>query len=376
MTYPLERLNVDKSYYGTYLTPDGRAFSKVLLNVNRSGWKQAKPFNLDTPLVLHIGYTPGRYNGLDADTNGYKTYIYDDAVEAGKNKARAKFLSKIGDASQLGSTLTAEFRATYKTVVGGALTALQAARLVKRGDLLGAGKLLGFSPPVIRKRVTLKYKVKKAKRNGNYSFKRKGLVREYWVMPDKKHVLKSLGNRWLWYSYGVRPLIDDLHNASQVFTREVPHTKVRGGGVYNREVTFYSVNDVYKVHAIVQAFLRVNNPNIRLASQLGLLNPIQWFNEGVMFSFVIDWFSNWSDWINQLTDLSGLEIAKPSTFVKVSTTRKIYFGAHRETSEFTDVTRVQSIPKVILRFEYERFQWQRGANAISLLAQFLKSAKT
>lgn len=359
--------------YGVWTHPDdGRLFSFTALHEERIGTRQAKPYNIDTAFTYTLGISKKSANNsaLPPDADAVRNTAELDRVrEEATNQARAKFVGEIGDASQLGSTATAEAKATYRTIVGGIATALKAARHVARLEFSKAGNLLGFrAPVVIRKKII---KVKRGKR-----VVRKTIKRPYWEFPDGRTVAKTAGNRWLWYSYGVKPVIEDLFNASEVFTREQPLTRVRGRGRSSvteplgwgpgrtREI---------QVNCIVSAFVKVKNPNVWLANQLGLLNPIQWFNEGVAFSFVIDWFSNWSQWLQQLTDFVGLEIARPSTFVL---TRTMTVDSGGWTHEWNRSTRRLEIPPVTLRFKYERFQWQRGANAVSLLVQFLGNKKS
>lgn len=351
------------------LGPNGW-FERNHISTIRYGYRQKPPYNVDTSLDYYRQYTVGK---TFVSTGGMPNRAFaNDLVQEALNKARAKFKSSIGDASQIGSTMTSELKATYGTVVGGIAKALLAAKHVSRGRIGEAGRLLGFHPPIVRKTV-----LRTAKRGK--SRKKFRVQNEYWQMPDGRIVLKSLGNKWLWYSYGVRPLVDDLYNASSVFTREIPGTKILGKGYAEGiEGARSGSSHHHKANARVTAYVKVSNPNLWLANQLGLINPVQWFNEGVAFSFVIDWFSNWSDWLQQLTDFVGLEIEKPVTTYMLRSKNEwrhpgeyfSYFDVH-----FIKVIRRVGIPPVVLRFAYERFQWQRGANAVSLLVQFLKDKK-
>lgn len=359
--------------FGNWTRPDdGRLFPFTALHEERIGYRQAKPYDVDTAYTYTFGVSQKTPKNTAIPPNAdavRNTAKLDRAREDATNQARAKFVGKIGDASQLGSTATAEAKATYRTIVGGIATALKAARHVARLEFGKAGNLLGFrAPVVIRKKII---KVKRGKR-----VVRKTIGRPYWEFPDGRTVAKTAGNRWLWYSYGVKPVIEDLFNASEVFTREQPQTRVQGRGqsaVTERLSYGPEENRKIQVNCIVSAFVRVKNPNLWLANQLGLLNPIQWFNEGVAFSFVIDWFSNWSQWLQQLTDFVGLEIARPSTFVLTRTMTENTVAGWKH--EWNQSTRHLTMPSVKLRFQYERFQWQRGANAISLLVQFLGDKK-
>lgn len=350
----------------TSVTQDGYPFGRTYFYERRYGHKQSAPYNIATTCSYVRGVALGIHSFDEANNIPYTSLIESLRDEA-TNKARAKFVSHVGSSSQFGSTATAEAKSTFGLVVSGTAKALRAAKLVASGRILEAGKLLDFNPPVVRKRITRTIPVKGRKRR-----KRLRVYREYWRMPDGREILRGAGSKWLWYSYGVSPLISDLYNASETLTRDFSTTKVVGRGQARGSTSPGIDSSSHIVKVTVVANVRVENPNIYLAQQLGFLNPIQWANEGIPLSFVIDWFSNWSDWINQLTDLSGLAIINPTTSIKVSTKRTFTDTYWNFKSDYFTYDRYLGVPNVKLRFAYERINWQRGANAISLLVQFLK----
>jgi hypothetical protein len=295
--------------------------------------------------------------------------------------ARAKFVNHLGDSSSFGATLTAELKQTWGTVNGGIVQALAAAKAVASGKLGKAAKILGFHPPT-------EWVSAKTRRVNKTALNRDGkrtVVKKpgyhAWRMPDGKMVAQNAAGRWLWYSYGVKPLVSDIYNGMDILTRDLPFHRVTGKGygssARNGPRTFYKEKLSAKSSVRISAFVRVANPNLWLANQLGLINPIQWINEAIPFSFVIDWFSNLSQIIMQMTDFIGLEIARPVTTYKhvgeISLTYPEY-GQLTCRSQATYFNRTLSVPSAKLRFAYERFQWQRGANAISLLVGFLKKS--
>lgn len=107
---------------------------------------------------------------------------------------------------------------------------------------------------------------------------------------------------------------------------------------------------------------------------MGLINPVQWMNEAIPFSFVVDWFSNLSQIISQMTDFVGLDVLDPCTVcVAVGTEERVPLQTTTwpYKKEQTQFERTLSIPTAKLVFAYERFEWRRGLNAISLLVGFL-----
>ena len=376
-------------------------YEVIYFKESRLGARQKPPYNLDLPYSHSVGLSK---EGINHVGGGPYMSAYElDLESAATNQCRSKFMSMASDPSQYGSSLTTELGQTRRTIVGGISTALLAAKAVAKGDLLEAGRLLKFNPPVQtqrirsnsrprRKPLTLRHEASRrlasAKRPrsskaGKPKKRAEYVYRQVWVMPDRRRVAAGLGNRWLWYSYGVSPLISDLYAASRTLTREFGTVRVEAGSSRkgSRTTPSGAVRWDTKVSKRLRADVRINNPNLFLASQLGLINPAQWINEGVRFSFVVDWFSNWSDWLGQLTDRAGLEMTNILLTTKV---RQHYLAINTGPSVmvnddwdlFSFKREVGVFPPVTLRFEYETPNWRRGLNAISLLLIQLRKPKS
>lgn len=345
----------------------GVMYEQTFYSFARYGFSQKPPF-VNTVMTVLIAEALNGYS----DTS-WSTYPADSlAATMATNKARAKFVSKLGDSSSFGATLTAELKSTWGTVVTSITKALQAARAVRRGDMISASAILGFNPPTERVRKSMRRK----RRKGGVYTKRIVTV-ERWVMPDGRRVFKDLAGRWLWYSYGVKPLVTDIYNGMDVLTREHPAgTRVTASGSADQKRNvgdWYRTSYQWRSSVRISAIVRVSNPNLWLANQLGLINPVQWINEGIPFSFVIDWFSNLSQIISQMTDFVGLNIAEPLTTSRHVVEENQFHPDYGITlpKRLTVLERRVSIPQAKLVFAYERFEWQRGLNAISLLIGFL-----
>lgn len=334
-------------------------------DITRKGYKQKAPFNLDTTYSYVENQTLG---GWSHQWPGQS--VSKEMQVAATNCAKAKFVAQLGDQSQLGSTLTSELKATWGTVTSGVTKALGAANAVRRGNLVKASQILGANPPSIR--TVVKRRVKK---NGRVTRSRKQVM----VMPDGRLLSQTSANYWLWYSYAIKPLVSDIHNAMDILTRPAPYHVIEAfcSAASARSEAFRSTKYTMKSSVSIKAHVRAANPNLWLANQLGLINPVQWINEGIPFSFVVDWFSNLSQIINQMTEFAGLEIAKPITTSKHVGTRT---ATYPEYKYLTCVTRTiyfdrsLSIPSAKFRVAYERFNWQRGANAISLLVGMMNKS--
>lgn len=339
-----------------------------------AGYRQKQPYNVPTQ------YVSAEYKGtgfMDADAWGWTALSYGTSAT---NQARAMFVNKLGDSSSFGATLTAELRETQNLVVGGITKLLQAARAVKRLRFIEAATLLGlpYTEKLVKK-VHYRYEIV-SKKNGLGRRRVRHRVVTYQSKMDwgtgRLHA-KTLASGWLMWSYGVKPLATDIHNAMQVLTRELPTTKVIGRG---RQTTKWTatlgpttfVHRRAEVRVKFQAYVRANNPNLWLANQLGLVNPVQWLNEAIPFSFVLDWFSNLSQVISQMTDFVGLDVLDPCTVtIGIGNESQIQNGRTEYDIQHVRVVRSLTVPTAKLTFAYERFYWQRGLNAISLLVGFL-----
>lgn len=345
---------------------------EVKFSLDANGVRQKPPF-VNTAYSCRIT-TDGWGNNTVTDS------VRDVSGVIATNAARARLVAQLGDTSSLGATMTAERRETFGMLLSGVATVFQSARALKRGDVVSAARFLGVAPPTIRV-ITNRY-TRDSKKSIRKRGRRVTTSREVLVLPNGRQVAHNMAGKWLWFSYGVQPLTSDIYNACDVLQRPIPYERIKGSGTGEQSVrrtSSFGANVIYtrdycRTMVKMSVNVRVNNPNLFLANQLGLTNPLQWVNEAIMFSFVIDWFSNLSQVISQMTDFVGLETSDPvtSTWSKQTTVIANSIPAYTLTSGREDFSRQLLIPPAKLRFAYERFQWQRGANAISLLVGFLK----
>lgn len=350
-----------------------------------SGEKQARPYTLYCKLrnwrsrQLRFDAVGRVQPSLEGWTFMSKSGQVSGSMITGvNNSAYKRMVDELGDASSLGATLTAERRETWGLVVNVITRALMAARQVRRLDLGSAARTLGlpyFERTVVkRRRITLP--------NGRKRFYR--IKQKQFRWREGRWYAKELGSGWLMYSYGVKPLMQDIYNGMDLLQREFPYYRIRGGAkgtsvVYdkwNQPGTFTAWYAEYACRQSVE--VAVSNPNLWLCNRLGLINPIQWLNEAIPLSFVADWFSNLSDVISSMTDFVGLETRNPCVNWQQTVTERV--SNHWSDHDWVESERIcveqgrnldLILPK--LRFAYERFQWQRGANAISLLLQLLRA---
>lgn len=351
----------------------------------KTGQKQAKPYDLVTRCDFVRIWGSSSWEWFDARSwsygiDGAEQGPFRDATSRLTNRVYEKIVEKLGDSSSFGATLTAELRETLGLVTGTVLKLVRAARHVKRMEFPQAARELGL-PYSERIKETVRY-TKATKRN---RMKRKRVVSRVKVMtlPTGREVQKTLAGGWLMYSYGVKPLTEDLYNAMDVLQRPFPIDKVHASQTGSFDKLFSQRGDSYthlrtytqhtmKVRVRAGAFVQVENPNLWLLNKMGLINPVQWANEAIPFSFVVDWFSNLSSVIGSLTDFAGLSVTQSWTSIQGTISETQYGDTIAQYSKSKmQYKRWPGLPTPKLSFAYERVSWQRGLNAISLLIGFL-----
>lgn len=141
----------------------------------------------------------------------------------------------------------------------------------------------------------------------------KGSGRHARKMTKKKIVADS----WLELSFGWAPLYSDIYQACEVLQSSIPTTRIRGSGLD----TFNNVNAsgdfgfmrwqqmvVSSKIVRLSAELDTINPNLMLASNLGLTNPAVVAWDLVPFSFVIDWFLPVGKFLNSFDAQLGFSL--------------------------------------------------------------------
>lgn len=215
---------------------------------------------------------------------------------------------------------------------------------------------------------------------------------------------RDLGALWLEYSYGWKPLVEDIHDAAEVLSAPLDPQWIQESnselfsrmysdfvdqGVNGHAATFR--NEVMlKVFARVGGVVAMTNPNLQAYKNAGLTNPLAWVWELIPFSFVADWFGSVGDFIESLDDTVGLSITdgfysygqKGTSRVSAVLTRRysgwpvapgraVGDGGWKQRS-VASMTRVRGIPTVkLVRKLVILTSLDRGLNAASLLAQAL-----
>lgn len=221
---------------------------------------------------------------------------------------------------------------------------------------------------------------------------------------------KSPANAWLEIHFGWAPLIGDLVAGLTLLEADFKPRKLYGKAkgrfnvldqiVYRADESlnghdngFVRVEHTRTVKCKVGADIRIDNPNLLLANRLGFVNPLTVINEIVPFSFVVDWFGNWSQWLGQWSEFMGFAVTNTyhtvffSKWSDYEVRGEVWgFGSPpphwdllgtNQTSIMTEhayVDRRLGMPGVELAFQIpSKVSLIRAATAASLLVQTLKT---
>lgn len=201
------------------------------------------------------------------------------------NRAVARFKEGLGDSAALGAAL-ATVPESFAMIAGRAGSMLKAYRHLKRGQFKKFAKALNTRPLP---------KHKKTK----------------WTAPKNASAL------WLEYWFGWVPMIGDIFSALHVVNNPFAPVKILGTAseptmrvqTINRWGGKYTEWFFGKHIAKVQADVTVVNPNLYLLQKLGLLNPASIAWELTPWSFMVDWFGNIGDVIDEWTAYAGLKFS-------------------------------------------------------------------
>lgn len=212
-----------------------------------------------------------------------------------------------------------------------------------------------------------------------------------------RNVAKTFANLFIEARFQWIPLAQDVFNLTALL-ENIPASgsvKVRtsspfGGNWTGNNVCTNGASGGFgimegRVVAKAGCDFKVTNPNLYLASRLGLTNPVAIAWELVPWSFAVDWFVNVGEWINQFDSHLGVEIQNPwySTRAKVygssyswwhdSCKKAKYKYVDSYTKEGLYMYRELGLPEIKLGFRpLKRWSLVRAATAIALLVQQLR----
>ena len=283
-----------------------------------------------------------------------------ELIDAATNKAHAKFNDALSDNAQWLAN-AAEGRKSIEMMANRLIQIGRAFRALKRGYVYTFAKTLN---------IALKAGTKP----------RKIRVTSKWV-----------SNTWLEYHFGWEPLVKDIYNSAAFLSAPFGLPVIKGRASIKKDIVFETTTGTsdrihqrglhsVEAHAHIQGQLRVTNSNLFLASRLGLINPVSVAWEIVPFSFVVDWFANVGQFIEQFSEFQGCQLLNPcysycvtdscnGTFEEFYPYPTLYYRENGITfSRFGK--RTLTIPSVTLGIKPAwRLSITRAATAIALLVQ-------
>lgn len=192
------------------------------------------------PAFAHSGATMGFRAGYESRLEYDRSY----------SRAYAKFVERMGDRSELGTTL-AEYRSAHQMFMQRGTQLLRGWTYLKQGKFRRFLQTFGIKP---------------SKRDRHRRFNRP----------------KQAGGLWLEYWMGWAPTVGDLHASAMVWTGAVNPTTIRA--VASSPIKAKDPYGVWtasgKTICLIQADAEVINPNLHLSQQLGLINPAAILLEG------------------------------------------------------------------------------------------------
>lgn len=227
------------------------------------------------------------------------------------------------------------------------------------------------------------------------------------VVGKPRDLPRTLAARWLWFNWGVLPLVSDVDAAVvSLLSNEPWRAWISSKGEAEMSLPAKTVStgsgssaDYVEVHLTANLSARTKffaQPNGSFTRQLnGLsINPVPAVWEATFMSAVADWFLPIGDWLNSLNATAGLDFMAGVTSMRLEVNGEIRGGnvSSRGGLQSTQTTYKGRFKEISLtRVTYDRFPsnrpayfkqpfpgdggsiLKRAATAVSLLVSFVHS---
>lgn len=295
--------------------PPGTPYRRRLVSADR--WRQVPPYNLPLRYRRVDEYVEGNLYDLyphlvavnstgDPElrvlTRVSESSVYNLPTEYAKRTARSRFNDKVSEDRALLGMLYHERKKSLTTISNRSL------------QLAAFFKYLPISLPK-----AYSYLVKSSNTDAWRRIRDLSKSQSY---AKLKRGARSWSSDYLEYAFGVVPTVSDIMASTRILASGIPPAYVRATGRYKQTLLKGGLpsgawsSKTQGVHSIssrvtIGAEVIVDNPNLWLANQLGLLNPIVVGIERVPWSFVANYFINLSEYFSQFTEHWGLTIQNP-----------------------------------------------------------------
>jgi hypothetical protein len=343
--------------------PNLYGFKPDHLLITRRWFRQTKPHNLpleysftQNRILQYYSQDPTTYQSISSGV-WYVNSTYAKFSDPLYNRVYEKFREKVYGASAQLANDWIERQQLLDLVESSFMRGVRAVKYARRGQ---------FS---------------KAKRELNLGGRISGRPREW------RSGAKTLGGDWLQYWFGLSPLWADVQRATALLLGELPPIRATAGA---KEVNSYrEVSGSGFAHHVVDfrvecrqrldAQVKILNPNLYLAEQLGVVNPLSFVWEAVPFSFLVDWVGNIGDVLSAMYGFPGVSLVNANRTLFVLSTQLHKYDLHPSKEMWTGENVVMnrivgSPPGPSLRFSVPKaLSPTRAATAASLLVQHLKT---
>lgn len=372
--------------YSTYVNRRTDMGGNVLSVKTSTSYRQKRPYNQPLPYYFRDRYTvkdselahlqadnsSGGVDGtkaFDVDTGGSswgQDFLTSILATLG-NRLRAKLSDKISDPS---SMLTA-------LVEGQSTISMVEKRLVQMLTFTKRWRERQFKQAILGILDAQKFKSPKKERLRRKRIKAlAGKPRAYWGSKD-------LASGWIETWFGWLPTIGDVQKSVQNLSRDLPMEYVRVKSAIPYEVknsVDYAVSSKHSgwVFGCCGCSVTVTNPNLYLASQLGLTNPVYTAFEVIPYSWLLAWFGNLSQFFQQFSEFHGVTVENAWKTYGVRDRCEFTFGApapgypmpSQSGDQYcTSFRRSLGLPEITLQWRgLSRLSVTRGATLASLLA--------
>lgn len=302
--------------WSTYSSATVSSETGTWSSVKTPGFKNIKPRNRpNNPFSATYNYTewkPGwQANGVcqwDGYLQSFKSgssFAVPTVALSTDTPARSKLLSSLKGSSVNLAQAYAERKQTADLIARNVNRIASAAMAIRRGNLRHASNLFGMRhPPKLRNEIS----------------------------PGAR----NLSNHWLEYSYGWRPLLNDIYGSCELIAKtyyENRPTIIKSNHsetyVWKDFTLFYDSNYGYREKLVahckqstsyVVAFSEDSSFSQKMAST-GITNPLLLAWELIPYSFVVDWFVPVGAYLGNLDATVGLSFRGGTV-----TTRKDFVG--------------------------------------------------
>lgn len=232
------------------------------------------------------------------------------------NKARASMVDGLGANAAIGETI-GEYK-QLQDMLGTKFRAIAGSlKQLTRGNLAGA--ILALGQPVstgLGSRLLKKYKGTPVASRRTKSRRK---AKTFTPTVTKVAPFSAASKIWLELHFGWAPLVKDIYAVIDLLTnstltgvatgkasKTIPWTYVKHTYPSGAKYSYQGVHKT-RYRVLCQTDWRVVNPNLWLASRLGLVNPASIAWNLIPLSFLIDWFASVNQVLDEWSDFLGVE---------------------------------------------------------------------